>query len=56
MDEPDKDLWTISRYEDAVSTFGGEQDNNATVLCRLLLQNGAAQVVVIPATGGEKTA
>ena len=56
MDEPAKDLWTIGRYEDAVTAFGGENENNATVLCRLLLQNGAAQVVVIPAKGEDKAA
>lgn len=53
MDAPDKEQWIISRYAQAVSAFGGEE-NNATLLCRLLLQNGAAQVVVIPATGGDK--
>ena len=56
MDEPDKEWWTISRYEDAVAAFGGENGNNAAVLCRLLLQNGAAQVEVVPARGGDKAA
>lgn len=51
MDEADKDMWKISRYEEAAAAFGPEAGDNAAVLCRLLLQNGAAQVMVFPVKG-----
>lgn len=56
MDEADKSMWKISRYEQAVAAFGPEAEDNAAVLCRLLLQNGAAQVVVFPVKGDDTAA
>jgi len=56
MTEPAQSVWTISRYEDAVAAFGAETEANATALIRLLLQNGAAQVVVFPVEGSDLTA
>lgn len=56
MDEPEKKMWTISRYEDAVATFGPETADNATALTRLLLSNGAAQVMVFPVKGSDLAA
>lgn len=46
LDSPAQKVWNITRYEQAVEAFGPEQTENATALVRLLLQNGAAQVVV----------
>ena len=56
MDEPTESMWNISRYEDAAAAFGPEEGDNGTVLCRLLLQNGAAQVVVFPVKGEDTAA
>lgn len=56
MEEPDQSVWKISSYEQAVAEFGGESAENATTLCRLLLQNGAAQVVVFPVEGEDEAA
>ncbi len=53
MEQPSQVMWTITRYEDAVAAFGSEQDENATALVRLLLQNGAAQVMVFPVEGSD---
>ncbi len=39
-------LYTISRYEDAVTAFG--QEENLTELIRLIFLNGAAQVLAVP--------
>ena len=47
---------TIVRYEDAVAAFGVENAENVTVLIRLLLQNGAAQVTVFPVEGKDTSA
>ena len=49
MTEPARKVWNITRYEQAVEAFGPEQAENATMLVRLLLQNGAARVSVFPA-------
>lgn len=56
VEEPAQSTWTISRYEDAVTAFGAETADNATALIRLLLCNGAAQVMVFPVTGSDLTA
>lgn len=53
ISEPTKEMWSISRYEDAVSAFGAEGADNATTLIRLLLCNGAAQVMVFPVKGND---
>ncbi len=55
MEKPAKNMWNISRYEDAVAAFGAEHGDNATALIRLLLQNGAAQVMVFPVKGSDLT-
>ena len=55
MANPAKKMWTITRYEQAVAEFGPERAENATALVRLLLQNGAAQVVVFPVEGEDYT-
>ena len=55
IQQPAKDRWDISRYEDAVAAFGAETAESATALVRLLLQNGAAQVSVFPVAGSEST-
>lgn len=44
-------LYTINRYEDAVTAFG--QEENLTELARLLLLNGAAQVRAVPVSDEE---
>ena len=49
--QPQKTMWTINTYQDAVTAFGAATGNNAAQLTRLLLQNGAAQVMVFPVTG-----
>jgi len=51
MENPSQTMWTVNTYQDAVAAFGAEKANNATVLVRLLLQNGATQVVVFPVAG-----
>lgn len=48
MEDADKDMWMISSYKDAVAAFGADKAEQATALVRLLLQNGAAQVAVVP--------
>jgi len=47
------DSRSITRYEDAVAAFGIETGENVTALVRLLLQNGAVEVVVFPVEGEE---
>ena len=49
--QPQKTMWTINTYQDAVAAFGAATGNNAAQLTRLLLQNGAAQVMVFPVSG-----
>ena len=44
-------LYVLNRYEDAVTTFG--QEENLTELVRLLLLNGAAQVRAVPVANAE---
>ena len=44
-------LYVLNRYEDAVTTFG--QEENLTELVRLLLLNGAAQVRAVPVANTE---
>lgn len=56
MTDPAKTMWSITRYEQAVAAFGPEQAENATALVRLLLQNGAAQVMVFPVVGEDYAA
>ena len=56
VSDPEKDVWSISRYEDAVAAFGTETTDNATALIRLLLSNGAAQVMVFPVKGSDLAA
>ena len=56
MESPAKNMWNISRYEDAVAAFGSECGDNAAALVRLLLQNGASQVMVFPVKGNNLTA
>lgn len=56
MEEPAQSVWTISRYEEAVAAFGTETADNATALVRLLLCNGAVQVMVFPVKGSDLAA
>lgn len=56
INDPARELWTISRYEDAVAAFGAETAENVTALIRLLLGNGAAQVMVFPVKGSDLAA
>ena len=42
-------LVTLSRYEDAVTQFG--QEENLTKLVQILFRNGAARVVAVPVSG-----
>lgn len=56
INDPAKEMWNISRYEDAVSAFGTETAESATALVRLLLGNGAAQVMVFPVNGNDLAA
>lgn len=51
IDNPSQTVWTVNTYQDAVEAFGVEAGNNAAVLVRVLLQNGAAQVAVFPVAG-----
>ena len=51
MEQPAKTVWTINTYQDAVAAFGPAAGNSAAQLSKLLLQNGAAQVMVFPVTG-----
>ena len=44
-------LYTLNRYEEAVTAFG--QEENLTELVRLLLLNGAAQVRAVPVASQE---
>ena len=53
MDGADENMWMISSYQDAVAAFGAEAAENVTALVYLLLQNGAAQVAVVPVAGEE---
>ncbi len=53
MDSSAKSMWNITRYEEAVAAFGPETAENVTALVRLLLTNGAAQVVVFPVENGD---
>ena len=45
-------LYTFSRYEEAVTVFGAEED--ITELVRLLFLNGAAQVKAVPVADAER--
>ena len=44
-------LYTLNRYEDAVTQFG--QEENLTKLVQVLFRNGAAKVVAAPVSGQE---
>ena len=44
-------LYTLNRYEDAVTQFG--QEENLTKLVQILFRNGAAKVVAVPVSGEE---
>ena len=44
-------LYTLNRYEDAVTQFG--QEENLTKLVQVLFRNGAAKVVAVPVSGQE---
>ena len=44
-------LYTLNRYEDAVTQFG--QEENLTKLVQVLFRNGAAKVVAVPVSGEE---
>ena len=44
-------LYTLNRYEEAVTTFG--QEENLTELVRLLFLNGAARVLAVPVEEGD---